>query len=275
MAAPASKRQKTSLSPSSSSSSSITSFPTTSQLPCHHAKEHHIQLPHMESKVWKDTTQALEPLAMYYVEHILTTERETELSVLSIQETAHALPSSSSSSSPSDSRSPIWSSHYVPHTTEASPITSSQTCIEFLRTLRHPTLKNRRMTGKSLLHTLDHVMHPRDRAHFLQVLLPYLAYRVLQLPTLFPLDGLGHCLPQLMRGIDASVSLSSAQCATLFACQLFSLFPSRENRRDELSTWPTCNFEHFFSVTRSPMSGKHLLMLNYVARIEDPRGEST
>lgn len=155
----------------------------------------------------------------------------------------------------------------------SAPISNISAAVALLKSVRHPASQSGAFTGKSLAHTLADVMHPADTQHFLRVLLPFLAHLVLRLPELFP-EG-STCLPLMVTGVEATVTLSAAQCACLLACQFFSLFGPKASDADaEIhprdSTWPSCNMDAFFSVQRSPMSGKHMMLFNYFARIENP-----
>lgn len=171
--------------------------------PCTHTPELHVKLPHMDATFWSSLVRSFSPLASYYVEFILSSPRgclplEADRLAAEMGET-------------------LWEEHYVPPDTKAPPIFPTAKCIEFLQNIRH-TKSQGRMSGKSLYHTLETKLHPLDRAHFLQVLLPYLSYLVLQLPTFFPLDG--HCLPKLISGVDQAVTLSAGQCAAIFAVRI-------------------------------------------------------
>jgi hypothetical protein len=166
----------------------------------------------------------------------------------------------------------------------ASPVVSSSALLSLLAALRHPS-SDGSFTGKSLLHTLEGggeeaAMHPTDRAHFFNVIVPFLAHLVLRLPDLFPADGC--CLPLMSSGNECTVSLSALQCAVLVAAQFFSLLPPKaapkegvppsaaaDDDDEEDGGWPYCNMGAFFSAVRAPvMTAKHMMLFNYFARIE-------
>ena len=252
--------------------------------------------------VWAAAVSKLTPLANYYTLHIAEAARaghiksaaaaapeedtdmvaasqsmedDEEPAAAAAAAPAPAPASSSSSSSKNNNKrtgpARIWLRHSLDNTDAMPfpPVVSSAQCINLLRAVRHPAYRAGGLTGKSLAKTLDEAMHPADRSHFLRVLLPFLAHLALRLPELFP--EATTCIPLLRGGMDGSVTLSAAQCACVIAAQFFSLFPPKSlaDPSADDSEWPSCNMDAFFSAVRAPMSGKHLLLFNYFARIEN------
>ena len=237
--------------------------------PCSHSDptHEHALLPHSPlagNGFWRDTVRKLKPLADHYEQYARTTARHGQQS--------QPQPQSSASSSSNSRR--VWSRHCcMPCEHPPAPYPSGG-FVELLRDVRHPDLEGS-MSVKSFTATLDS-LHEHDRDHVLNVIMPFAAHLVMRLPELFPLDRT--CLPLLVRGIDQSVTLSAAQCASIVAAQFFSLFPPKPTAMSDSAdgedgdcTWPGCNMDVLLSVQRANvMAAKQLMICNYFARIENP-----
>lgn len=151
---------------------------------------------------------------------------------------------------------------------------------------------------RSFMRTVEDGLHEEDRRHFYMVILPFLAHRVVSFPELLRASSRSCCVSVLRRGAPRETTLSCQLCTSIVALQFFSLIPasfksasdlhdltssssskkrnnnvttSRRSSTFDADSWPDSNMWALLSVQRGcVMPAKHMMILNYFARCEDP-----